>query len=216
MYSKSPAGCTVGIVNYLPRTVDSALDELMSFESAIAIDGTNGAGKTATAARRATKTSRADIAAERAILEADALFADASGGTLLIDEWQRLPQVWDSVRGLVDDGADPGRFPLTGSATPRSGTDTQSGAGRIQTLRMRPMALHERGVTQSTVSLSALLEGTADKPAGETDFTAARYFEAITGSGFPDVVGLPERQSSRRPETYLRRVNDREKVGKAH
>src|SRR5699024_6381715 len=210
MYSKSPAGCTLGIVNYLPRTVDSALDELMSFEAAIAIDGPKGVGKTATAARRATKTWRADIAAERAILEADPLFADASGGTLLIDEWQRLPEVWDSVRRLVDDGADPGRFLLTGSATPLSGTDTHSGAGRIQTLRMRPRALHERGVAQSTVSLSALLEGTTETIAGETDFTAASYFEAITGSGFPDFVDLPERQSSRRLETYLQRVIDRD------
>src|SRR5699024_11818048 len=65
-------------LNYLARTVDSALDELMPFESAIAIDGPKGVGKTATAARRATKTWRADIAAERAILEADPLFADRS------------------------------------------------------------------------------------------------------------------------------------------
>jgi predicted AAA+ superfamily ATPase len=100
---------------------------------------------------------------------------------LLIDEWQRAPEIWDSVRRLVDDGIRPGRFLLTGSATPRSGTDTHSGAGRIQALRMRPMALHERGVAQSTVSLSALLEGTAEKLAGETDFTSASYFEAIVG-----------------------------------
>lgn len=197
-------------MDYLRRTVDSALDDLMSFESAIAIDGPKGVGKTATAARRATKMWRADIAAERAILEADPWFADAPGGTLLIDEWQRLPEVWDCVRRLVDDGADPGRFLLTGSATPLSGTDTHSGAGRIQTLRMRPMALHERGVAQSTVSLSALLEGTTETITGETDFTAASYFEAITGSGFPDIVDLPERQSSRRLETYLQRVIDRD------
>src|SRR5699024_12574332 len=73
-----------------------------------------------------------------------------------------------------------------------------------------------RSVTQSTVSLSALLEGTADKLAGETDFTAARYFEAITGSGFPDFVGLPERQSSRRLETYLQRVIDRDMAEQGH
>jgi flagellar biosynthesis GTPase FlhF len=62
-------------MEYLPRTVDAALDDLMSFEAAIAIDGPKGVGKTATAARRATKMWRADIAAERAILEADPLFA---------------------------------------------------------------------------------------------------------------------------------------------
>jgi hypothetical protein len=33
---------------------------------------------------------------------------------VLIDEWQRLREVWDLVRRAVDDGAPPGSFILTG------------------------------------------------------------------------------------------------------
>ncbi len=72
-------------------------------------------------------------------------------GPVLIDEWQRLPPVWD----LVDDGAPPGRFLLTGSALPDP-PPTHSGAGRIVSVRMRPMALSER-LDASSVSLSELL-----------------------------------------------------------
>ncbi|MFT4043825.1 MAG: hypothetical protein QM673_11755 [Gordonia sp. (in: high G+C Gram-positive bacteria)] len=59
--------------------------------------------------------------------------------SILIDEWQKLPQVWDSVRRQVDAGAPPGRFVLTGLATPEDSLGTHSGAGRIFSLRMRSL-----------------------------------------------------------------------------
>lgn len=43
-------------MTYLKRTLDSALDDLMTYESAVAIDGPKGVGKTVTAERRAAKT----------------------------------------------------------------------------------------------------------------------------------------------------------------
>jgi len=100
-------------MEYLPRSIDFQLDDLMSFEAAVAIDGPKGVGKTATASRRAQKIWRIDNPAERAVLEADPYFADAPDGTLLIDEWQHHPDVWNSVRRLVDDSAPAGRFLLT-------------------------------------------------------------------------------------------------------
>ncbi|WP_029089212.1 ATP-binding protein [Brevibacterium album] len=195
---------------YLPRTLDTVLDDLMAYEAAVAIDGPKGVGKTATAARRAAKAWRLDNAAERTALEADPEFLDAPDGTLLVDEWQRYPDIWDSVRRQVDDGASPGRFLLTGSATPRQGTDTHSGAGRIASVRMRPMALYERAHLAPAVSLSGLLAGEEARPTGSSPLTAAGYYRAIAESGFPDIFGLPERQAARRLENYLQRVIDRD------
>ena len=54
---------------------------------------------------------------------------------VLIDEWQRLPEVWDIVRRDVDDRAQRGRYLLTGSAVP-TGASLHSGAGRIVGLVM--------------------------------------------------------------------------------
>jgi hypothetical protein len=56
---------------YLPRLVDSELDELMPELPAIALEGPKGVGKTETAQRRAHTVYRLDEPAQRAIAEAD-------------------------------------------------------------------------------------------------------------------------------------------------
>ncbi|NCB03103.1 MAG: ATP-binding protein [Spirochaetia bacterium] len=61
----------------------------------------------------------------------------------LIDEWQEVPELWDAVRFEVDQRGKKGQFILTGSATPAQKGILHSGAGRISTLRMRPMSLYE-------------------------------------------------------------------------
>lgn len=194
----------------MPRTVDQELDELLTLAPAIAIDGPKGVGKTATAQRRATAAWLLDDPTQRALAEADPTFATAPSGTLLIDEWQRFPEVWDVVRRKVDEGAPPGRFLLTGSATPAAGVDTHSGAGRILSLRMRPMALYERGIADPTVSLGALIAGESHHVTGATSITLADYFEAIEFSGFPGIRHQAPRLRRRLLDAYLQRVIDRD------
>jgi len=197
-------------MGYLERTVDIELDELLRIAPAVALDGPKGVGKTGTALRRATVSWLLDDPAQRALVEADPAFAGAPPGTLLVDEWQRLPEVWDSVRRRVDEGAPPGRFLLTGSATPARGVDTHSGAGRILSLRMRPMALHERGAVVPVVSLASLLTGTQGALQGSTAFGAADYFAAIEASGFPGIGRQPARLRRGLLDAYLGRVIDRD------
>jgi hypothetical protein len=190
----------------VPRTVDGGLDELLELAPTIAIDGPKGVGKTATAQRRATAAWLLDDPNQRALVEADPAFVTAP----LIAEWQRLQEIWDTVRRKVDAGAPPGRFLLTGSATPAAGFDTHSGAGRILSLRMRPMALYERGSTDATISLSALIAGKSHSVTGETDFTVTDYFDAIEFSGFPGIRRQPARLRRRLLDSYLQRVIDRD------
>src|SRR5699024_1629457 len=56
----------------------------------------------------------------------------------------------------------------------------------------------------------------AEKISGSSTFTAGRYYEAIVQSGFPDLFALPERQSARRLEEYLRRVIDKDIAEQGH
>lgn len=130
---------------------------------------------------------RLDDPSQQEIARADFGLTTAPHGTLLLDEWQHVPALWDSVRRQVDAGASPGRFLLTGSATPVSSAGTHSGAGRILSLRMRPMALHERGDTVPTVSVAGLLSGTAEV-GGQSDITLKDYVEAIVRGGFPGIM----------------------------
>ncbi len=197
-------------MTYLPRAADKELDSLLAMAPAVAIDGAKGVGKTATAMRRAQAAWQLDYSDELDLLRADPQFRDAPPGTLVIDEWQRFLPVWDLVRRQVDAGAAPGRFLLTGSAWPRAGVDTHSGAGRILSLRMRPMALFERGVVEPSVSLRGLLTGDAGRLAGATDWSAARYFQEITASGFPGIRTRPEALRESMLNAYLQRVVDRD------
>lgn len=198
-------------MNYLLRTVDTELDDLMVSAPAIALDGAKGVGKTGTASRRASQTWFLDEPGNRERMRADfSLTGVAPSGTILIDEWQQLPQVWDSVRRRVDDGAPAGRFLLTGSASPSSAAGTHSGAGRIMSLRMRPMGLHERGICEPTVSLKALMNETQGDITGSTSFGLADYVKAIIESGFPGARNLNPRGKRAFLDSYLSRVIDRD------
>lgn len=88
-----------------------------------------------------------------------------------------MPAVWDAVRRSVDRGVAPGSYLLTGSAEPDR-APTYTGAGRIVGLRMRPMALSERGVGTPVVSFAALLNQTASSVFGSTTTSLADYAAA--------------------------------------
>ncbi len=195
---------------YLERTIDHELDQLLPSAPAVALDGPKGVGKTDTARRRADSVWYLDDPAQREVARADFDLTSLPQGTVLLDEWQKLPQVWDSVRRQVDAGAAPGRFLLTGSATPADASGTHSGAGRILSLRMRPMGLHERGLATPAVSLSALLAGVSEPVSGQTQFALRDYADAIVDSGFPGIMTAAPNVRRRLLDAYLRRIIDRD------
>src|SRR5450432_291723 len=103
---------------YQRRVIDDEIDQLIDDLAAIAIEGPKGVGKTRTALERARTVHRLDDPDELAVATAEPARLLQGDRPVLIDEWQRLPQIWDLVRRAVDDGATPGSFLLTGSAVP--------------------------------------------------------------------------------------------------
>jgi len=193
---------------YRRRVVDDELDELIGDLAALAIEGPKGVGKTRTALQRAKTVHRLDDPAELAVAKADPAQLLEGERPVLIDEWQRLPEVWDLVRRAVDDGAPPGSFLLTGSAVPDP-PPTHSGAARIVTVRMRPLALSER-LQSATVSLAALLSGEQAPVSGSTDVALADYTEEVLASGLPGLRSLSGRARRRQLEGYVDQVVDRD------
>lgn len=193
---------------YQRRIVDDDLDALMLGLAAIAIEGPKAVGKTATALTRASNVFELDDVGQRQIIEADPTRLTQGPLPILIDEWQKWPPSWDVVRRAVDGNPSPGRFLLTGSASPY-GVDTHSGAGRIVTLRMRPLSLVERGFTAS-VSLGELLAGSQPDISGTTPVTLDGYCTEILAGGFPGMRGLSDRQLRAGLDGYLERIIDRD------
>ncbi len=175
---------------------------------AVAIVGPKAVGKTATAQRRARTVVDLSDPDETDLVVADLRRVTRLPRPVLVDEWQVLPRVWDAVRRGVDDGAEPGSFLLTGSATPTA-RPMHSGAGRIVQLRMRPMALAERGIGDPTVSLSAMLGGERALE-GDTGVLLEHYAEEIVASGFPGLREMPPRVRRDALDTYLRLIVERD------
>lgn len=194
---------------YVRRVVDHDLDDLLPGLAAISLEGAKGVGKTETALQRAGTVYRLDDAGQRVNVEADPHRLARGRHPILVDEWQRFPESWDIVRRGVDADPSPGQWLLTGSASPTE-QPAHSGAGRIVTLRMRPMTLTERGIGTPTVSLAHLLSGKRPPIDGATDAALATYVEEITASGFPGIRALPTRARRVQLEGYIARITERE------
>lgn len=194
---------------YRRRVIDDELDDLLASLPAILIEGPKGVGKTVTAGLRASSELRLDELAQREIAAAAPDLLLARPRPLLIDEWQRLPLVWDMIRRAIDRDNSAGQFLLTGSANPAN-PETHSGAGRIVTVRMRPFALAERGIGEPTVSLKRLLEGEHPTITGTTSFGVRDYVREILASGFPGIRQFGGRALRAQLQGYLDRIVDRD------
>ena len=200
-----PMAGTLGLTgDYRRRIVDDQLDELMAQLPAILLDGPKGVGKTSTAVQRCVSQRRLDHEATRIVVTADPTVIAADDRPLLLDEWHLVRPVWDVVRRLVDDEPAGGQFLLTGSLPDRQ---THSGAGRITSVRMRPLTLPERGVETPTVSLSALMTGDASI-GGCTAVTLADYVAEIVSGGFPGMRHLSGRARTAALDSYIERIAD--------
>ena len=195
--------------SYRPRIVDAELNELFAALPAVSIEGPKGVGKTETARQRAAARHELDRPGAHDLIQADPDRLVRGAEPILIDEWQRYPPSWDLVRRAVDAQRRPGRFILTGSASDDF-PGTHSGAGRIVTVRMRPLSLAERGVDTPSVSLADLLAGTRPPIEGHTDVTLDRYVEEIVAGGFPGMHGGSGRARRAELDGYVARIVDRE------
>ena len=192
---------------YIPRVVDRELDELLPQLPALALEGPKAVGKTEMARRRAQTIHPLDDPARRAIAEADPGRLLSGTPPILIDEWQRVPAVWDAIRRSVDQGSPPSQFLLTGSASPAA-APTHSGAGRIVTVRLRPLSLSERGLEQASVSLRDLLTGACPAVGGRTEVRLDDYVDQILRSGFPGLRPYSGRALRAQLDGYLNRIID--------
>jgi hypothetical protein len=193
--------------SYHRRIVDDEIDALAP--AALALEGAKAVGKTATATQRARTVIELDLPEIAEVAAADPRRILDADLPVLIDEWQRVPALWDVVRRAVDAGAAPGSFLLTGSVSADS-PGTHTGAGRIIRIRVRPLSLAERDLEQATVSLTELLSGLQPAITGTTTVGLDAYTDEIVASGFPALRSMQPRLRRAQLDGYLARVIDRD------
>ncbi len=148
---------------YKPRIVDSLLERKLQGKGAVLIEGAKWCGKTTTATQLAKTVLKLGDAVtlrnSRELAEMDPSLLLRGATPRLIDEWQAIPILWDSIRSEVDERNDFGQFILTGSAVPvKTNEVLHTGTGRIGRLTMRPMSLYESGESIGEVSISSLFD----------------------------------------------------------
>ena len=152
------------MAKYKQRIADRILERKVLGKGAVLIEGPKWCGKTTTAKQLAKSV--LDLG-DSAVLKQSSGLIEISPKTLLdgdtprlIDEWQALPPIWDSIRSEVDRRGEPSQFILTGSSVlPEADETVHSGTGRFATIKMRPMSLYESGESTGIVSLKDLFEG---------------------------------------------------------
>jgi predicted AAA+ superfamily ATPase len=188
---------------YRPRVVDAELREALESVGAVLIEGPKAVGKTTTASQIARSEVRFDVDAQaRAAAELDPSLALIGENPRLIDEWQRVKDVWDAVRRAVDDRGATGLFILAGSAVPPDNEMRHVGAGRFLRLRMRPMTLFELGLSSATVSFAELIDG-APVRAGDSGLTIPDIADLVARGGWPQLLDLPTPRALRALRGYV-------------
>ena len=176
---------------YMPRVVDEQVERYLKVFGAVEIAGTKWCGKTWTALEHGASVSYVDESL--GLARADPSMMLLGARPHVVDEWQRVPQIWDAARHEVDRARGVrGAFILTGSSTPamRKGEEgpAHSGAGRIGRIRMHPMSLSESGESTGAVSLAGLFEGRFTPAVCAKDTMG--LVEAACRGGWPEALDL--------------------------
>ena len=154
---------------YKPRIADKLLARKLAGKGAVLVEGPKWCGKTTTAQQQAQSLLNLG---DSDILSQSLKIMEISPKTLLqgktprlIDEWQTIPPLWDTIRSEVDQRGEFSQFILTGSSVlPQANETTHSGTGRFAHIKMRPMSLFESGESTGTVSLGDLFDGNTFEP----------------------------------------------------
>ena len=194
---------------YRPRIVDTEIRRFLEVFGAVEVAGTKWCGKTWTSRAHAASISYVDRGNNLALAKADPSLMLIGDAPHVIDEWQRVPALWDVVRHAVDDAAGKkGLWILTGSSTPRKKEErpAHSGAGRIGRIRMLPMSLSESGESNAAVSLAGLFRGEFSRQKVEAD--TRELLDVACRGGWPEAINAPTARAQTMAREYLRAILD--------
>lgn len=202
------------IQKYRPRIADRILARKLAGKGAVLLEGAKWCGKTTTAEQIArsvlyiSEPGRLEQNRQLAVLNPNLLLKGEQ--PRLIDEWQVVPQLWDSIRFVVDHDHILGGYILTGSSVPADMSGVvHSGTGRFGWVRMRPMSLWESGESTGEVSLENLFAGT-DQIEGISRLDLSDIAFVASRGGWPLAVGMDEVIALDQAYDYITAVEQRD------
>lgn len=185
-------------MGYLYRLSDALLQERLTTFGAVLIEGPKWCGKTTTAVQQAHSIlslqdtdHRTEYLTTAATKPSLLLVGDTPR---LLDEWQDVPILWDTVRHCVDQRQQVGQFILTGSNSVDWKQILHSGVGRISRLQMYPMSSWEYKESNGAISLKALFDDpTMDIDGITSPLQVEDLIYAACRGGWPATLNISSR-----------------------
>lgn len=194
-------------MDYVPRILDSELEQRLTSSGAVVIEGLKACGKTETGRRHSASEVLLDVDANARQAVAVAPATVLEGPTpRLLDEWQTVPAIWNHVRRAVDERKTPGQFILTGSAVPADDVTRHTGAGRLSRLRMRTLSFYEMGHSSGAVSLRGLLDGEAADAVPDPGTVLEDVTRLLARGGWPGMLEADDDAAAEGVVAYLDEV----------
>ena len=194
-------------MHYMKRIIDKEIKEKLSVSGALLIKGPKWCGKTTSAmqiAKSVLEMQNPDLQEnylELVNMKPSLLLEGEK--PRLIDEWQIAPKIWNAVRYSVDKISKPSQYILTGSATPIEDDSLHSGAGRFAIMTMKTMTLFESGDSNGAISLSDILNRSANIDGIKTDLTYEKIAYVLCRGGWPNAISFEEKNALEIPKNYL-------------
>lgn len=137
----------------IARIIENELLELLSFFPAVGIIGPRQSGKTTLSGMLMEKNSKKSIYLDlesptdrNKLTVPEYFFEDNKDNCVVLDEIQRMPELFPLIRSVTDKHRVPGRFVILGSANPAIMKDSsESLAGRIAYKELSPFNIMEAG-----------------------------------------------------------------------
>ena len=194
---------------YYTRIADNVLIERLKMRGAVLIEGIKWCGKTTTAKQKALSV--LDLSVKKEIDRAELLVYEnpeqlfSMQKPALIDEWQKVPLIWDALRNHVDSSGTKGEFILTGSTSQTKAVESlrmHSGTGRIGRMKMYTMSLWESGDSNGEVSLSELFK-MPEKLYSESSHSLDDIAYFCVRGGWPAALSMSRNNAEKQASLYL-------------
>ena len=201
----------------LPRRIEAMLPALVRDESVIALHGPRSVGKStvlrAFATSQGVEVIDLDDVDTREAVSGNLASITAGQTPLCVDEYQRVPDILDSIKARLNkEGSPAGVAVITGSTRQDALPMTaQALTGRIHSRIIWPMSQGEMsGVNENLLDALHTAPDVAVAQAPTSSTTRAEYVAKVCGGGFPLAVRRSEDARARWFDDYVRQSIERD------
>lgn len=199
--------------NYKKRLVDDKIDLYLTVLGALSLEGPKWCGKTWTAQNHGKTIfclDEEDIE-KQTILDTSTVLRGER--PVVIDEWNKVPKIWDAVRRECDKTTETGNYILTCST--KLTTDDMrkkifhSGAGRIGKVKMYPMSLYESGDSTGKASIMDMYNNTLISDRNDAT-SLEKLANLIVRGGWPQNINNTSSAAGLLPKFYIENILDKD------